>query len=156
VEPKETIHFKSLPEIIAFAITKEEEANQFYLEWAKKVKSQAVRDTLLEFAAEEENHKKLLQEVQQGKSFSKEAKRVHDLKLADYFTATIPEKDMSYQDALRIAIQKEIGARELYHYLAEKVSDTDAKNLFINLEKEEALHKNRLEIIYDRDFMTEN
>jgi len=63
---------------------------------------------------------------------------------------------MSYQDAMRVAMQRETGARELYRCLAANVSGPAARNLFLSLEKEEALHKNRLEVIYDRDFMRED
>ena len=139
-----------------FAIAKEIEAGQFYLNWADKVKSKAVRQVLIEFAEEEFKHRDLLQQVKDGEDFKANTKHLTDLHITDHFMAILPESQMSYQDALRVAIQREVGAIELYRMLKGQVNDANLKNLFTHLEQEETKHKVRLESIYEDDFMQEN
>ena len=156
MEPNKSISFSSMDEVLKFAIEKEEEAHQFYLQWADKATSPAVSNTLKEFAAEELKHKNLLLGVQKGHSFPKQKHPVSDLKIADYFSSAEVKGVMTYQDALRVAIQREIVARDTYRLMALNTTDTELKQIFTNLEQEEAKHKQRLESIYDDDFLTEN
>ena len=94
------IRFNSASEILNFAIAKEIEAGQFYLDWADKVKSKTVRQVLIEFAEEELKHRDLLQQVKNGDNFKTNTKHLTDLRITDHFTVILPESQMSYQDAL--------------------------------------------------------
>lgn len=156
MEPKSSISFSSMDEVLMFAIEKEEEAHQFYLLWADKATSPAVSKTLKDFAAEELKHKNLLLGVQKGHSFPQQKHPVSDLKIADYFSSAKVKEVMTYQDALRVAIQREIVARDTYRLMALNTTETKLKQVFTHLEQEEAKHKQRLESIYDDDFLTEN
>ena len=61
------MEFGSVDEILEFAIKKEEEAAQFYSEWAGKAESSRIRQIFDEFAAEEKGHKEKLLRVKAGK-----------------------------------------------------------------------------------------
>ena len=152
----EVMHFDSADAVLEFAIEREEEARDFYLEWEKKVEKKHLPEILREFAAEEEKHKELLQNVQKGNPFEKVARKVIDLKIGDYFIDEEADEQMTYQQALQIAIKREIGAQELYIFLGSISENTEYKNLFEGLFKEESKHKLRLEAIYDEEFMREN
>lgn len=155
-ESLKNLHFDSIDDVLDFAVSKEEEARDFYLEWAEKVKSNSIKSVLKEFAGEEQKHKDLILRVKAGGTFTTRPGEIIDLKIGDYFVTTRPGEEMSYQDALQVAIQREIGAHELYVYLSSRSTDQTMKELFDKLAVEEAKHKQRLEQIFDEDILTEN
>ena len=59
-------NFKSVQEVLDFAIEKEEEARQFYLEWSNKLENKALREQFVQFAGEENQHKEKLKRVKNG------------------------------------------------------------------------------------------
>ncbi len=142
--------------ILDFAIVKEEEAAAFYTELAAKVDKQHMRDTFLAFAQEEKGHKAKLQAVKDGKEFALETKEIMNLKIGDYLIDVEPSPDMTYQQALIIAMKAEKAAFKMYHDLAEMTDNPKLKSLFMVLAQEEARHKLRFEIEYDEEILTEN
>ena len=96
--------FKSVEEILDFAIDQEVAANRFYLDLADRVKSSAMRQVFEEFAEEEWGHKKKLENMKTGK-FEFSSEKIADLKISDYIVAEEPKSDMSYQDALILAMK---------------------------------------------------
>lgn len=142
--------------ILDFAIGKEEEAAEFYFELAAKIDNQQMKDTFLAYAQEERGHKRKLQAVKDGKEFDLEAKSVMDLKIGDYLIDVEPSPNMTYQQALIIAMKAEKAAFKMYHDLATKTDNPKLKTLFMTLAQEEARHKLRFEIEYDEKILTEN
>jgi len=142
--------------ILDFAIGKEEEAAAFYTELAAKVDKQYMRDTFLAFAQEEKGHRAKLQAIKDGQTLVLEAKNIMDLKIGDYLIDAEPSPNMTYQQALNIAMKAEKAAFKLYHNLAETTDDPKLKSLFMALAQEEARHKLRFEIEYDEHILTEN
>jgi len=67
-----------------------------------------------------------------------------------------PGPDMSYQDALVLAMKNEKAAFRLYMDLADEVQNKGQKAIFLALAQEEARHKLRFEIEYDEAVLTEN
>ncbi len=155
-ESLNNLHFDSIDDVLDFAVSKEEEARDFYLEWAVKVKNSSIQSVLKEFAREEQKHKDLILNVKTGGTFTTNPQEIIDLKIGDYFVTIQPGQEMSYQEALQVAIQREIGAHELYLYLASRSGNQTMKDLFDKLALEEAKHKQRLEQIFDEDILTEN
>jgi len=147
--------FESFAAVLDYAIENEIEANQFYLDLAKKMKNPAMREVFEAFAKEELGHKAKLESIKQGKEIP-QAKNITDLKIADYTVDVEPSADMSYQDALILAMKKEKAAYRLYLYLADHVENQDQKSLFLSLAQEEAKHKLRFEIEYDDFMLNEN
>ena len=66
-----------------------------------------------------------------------------------------PDPDMSYRDALIVAMKKEKAAFRLYSDLAASAPDEALKKTFLGLAQEEAKHKLRFEVEFD-DLLTEN
>jgi len=147
--------FESFIAVLDYATEKEIEANQFYTDLAKKMKNPAMRKVFEAFAKEELGHKAKLEAIKQGKEIQP-AKEITDLKIADYTVDVEPAPDMSYQDAMILAMRKEKAAFRLYLDLADQVENEDQKALFLSLAQEEAKHKLRFEIEYDDVMLNQN
>ena len=147
--------FESADALLDFAIGEEEQAAKFYTDLANKVK--APSDAIFRgFAKEEEGHKEKLLQVKAGKKFEPVEGKIKDLKIGDYLVDVKPSDDISYQDALVIAMKKEKAAFKLYSDLAESADDENLKNLMLALAQEEAKHKLRFEVEYDDVILAEN
>ena len=142
-------NLKSVDEILDFAIGKEEEAAAFYTDLAGRVDKPWMKKVFEEFANEEKGHKAKLQAVKRGKQLVPAAKKVLDLKLADYLIDGEITADIDYQEALIVAMKAEKSAYKLYTNLADTTDDENLRNTFLALAQEEAKHKLRFEIEYD-------
>jgi desulfoferrodoxin-like iron-binding protein len=149
-------NFKSIDEVLDFAIEKEEEARQFYMEWSDKLESKALREQFVVFAGEENKHKEKLQRVKTGSTFKASAKQVTDLKIVDYLVDIVPTPDMDYQEALIVAMRREKSSLKFYTDLAAMAQGEEMREIFLALAQEEAKHKLRLETFYEKEIYTEN
>ena len=149
------LKFESVEAAIEFAIGKEQEAYDFYTDWSKKLEHEAIQQVFREFAVEELRHRDLLSDVRDGKREIKTTQNVQDLKITDYFTEVKASENLTYQDALQLAIQRERGSIELYGHLAESSEVPELAKIFSSLVEEETKHKMRLEMIYDDNFLKE-
>ena len=155
-EQKDRPRFDSIEAVFDFAVEKEEEASAFYREWAERASHEAIRRVFAEFAGEEMKHRKKLLDAREGKRPVHEGGHVPDLGLADHFVAVEPSPDMSYQEALRLAIAREKAAHDMYVELSAAWATTWLAGLFADLAEEEASHKLKLESIYDDTFLSED
>lgn len=137
--------FKSLRDILSFAMAKEQSSVQFYKRLADRVQKQEATAVFENLANQEEEHI--------------EAIKLEMLKLG----YTVPEasssddvaevslemdeqaEEMGYFDALRLAIQKERAAFKLYAQLLAMAEEPDAQKMFIELAEEEMRHVLQLE-----------
>ena len=109
-----------------------------------------------EFAQEEVKHKMKLMEVKETGITNMPPENVSDLQIADYIVSVKASPNMSYQDALVVAMNKEKAAFRLYTSLSERATDTALKELFAALAQEESKHKLRFEVEYDDFVLREN
>jgi rubrerythrin len=150
------MNFKSLVEILKYAIEKEKEAAEFYLEISRQEPFAGARETFEQFAAEERKHQVLLEKFEENreKIAEYELKWIPDMKRSDYMVDMEYEKGMHYTDILRLAMKREEKALKLYNELQTKTQDEAYLKLFKILAQEEAKHKRVLETMYD-DYMAE-
>jgi rubrerythrin len=148
--------WKSVDEILDFAIGQEEQAAQFYTELAGRMDRPWMSQIFKDFAREEMGHKKKLVEVKSGKRLMAAEQKVLDLKIGDYLVDVEPTDHMDYQQALVVAMKKEKKAFKMYIDLAGATDDANLQSVFMSLAQEEAKHKLRFEIEYDDFVMTEN
>jgi len=142
--------FDSVDEILEFAIAREVEANQFYMDLARRLESPAMRELVLEFAKEELEHKaKLELEVMKEGIVVTATEKVAEFKIADYMSDVELSDDMSYKDLLIFAVKKEMRSLRLYIDLAAIIENTDSRETLLSLAVEEAKHEARFEIEYD-------
>jgi rubrerythrin len=148
--------FKTIDEILDFAMNAEQEAIDFYTELATKMNNPEMKSTFLEFAKEEVNHKARLMKIKEEKIFDANPQVIMDLKIADYTVNAKPTPDMQYADALVLAMKKEKAAFKLYSALASRTQNKKLKKVFEDLAIEESKHKLRFEIEYDEFVLRDN
>ncbi len=146
----------SAEELLDFAIQREEEAARFYRELAGQSTSPDMRDVFESFAREEDGHKAKLERVKAGGMLAPADKPVQDLKIADYVVEQEPDGELTYQQALLLAMQKEKAAFRFYADVAARVDEADLRTLLEGLAQEEAKHKLRFEIEYDEVILRDN
>lgn len=143
--------FKSIDEILGFAIEKEKEAVAFYTDLSKKQTADALTLTFRELAQEEARHVKLLTTISKNQTAiqSYEIKKVPDLKISDYLVAMEYSEGMVMQDILILAMKREEMAVKLYTQMAMGAVDDESVKLFKLLAQEESKHKLTFEKLYD-------
>ena len=147
--------YGSIDEVLEFAIDREIEANQLYMDLAKRATNAAMRRVFEDFAKEELGHKAKLEAMKKGKAVAL-SPVAPDLKIADYVVGVEQTPNMDYKDALILAMQKEKASFHLYTDLAEIVENEAQRKMFLSLAQEEAGHKLRFEIEYDDAVLKEN
>ena len=152
------MEFKTPSDILDYAIGKEKEAKQFYLEISEEETLSGNRQVFLDFAREEDKHVVMLEELKAGTIAegidNYEFKWIKDIKRGDLRLDIEYEKGMHYRDILMLAIKREEKALKLYNDLQVRVEDPDHAMIFKMLCQEEAKHKLALETMYD-DHMAE-
>lgn len=147
---------ETINEILDFAIQNEQNAVDFYTELASTARNAEMAEIFKQFAREEMGHKTKLIRVREEGVFGQGVEEVQDLRIADYVVRTHVHPDMSYEEALVLAMKREKAAFRLYSKLSEKAPSPDLRNLFLNLAQEESRHKLRFEIEYDEYVLKEN
>ncbi len=149
--------FNSLDEILDFAIKDELRAANLYADLAKKSRNKEIQKVFEQFSQEELGHKKKLERIKTGGEVIVPNEKVQDLKIGDYLVEVNTSRDdLSYQDAMIVAMKEEKAAFKLYSDLAARTDDASAREVFLMLAQEEARHKLRFEIEYDDYILSEN
>ncbi len=148
--------FKSIDDILDFAMNSEQEAVDFYTSLAENASNEEMKNVFTQFAAEEMGHKAKLRNVKETGKLRFKNGDVPDLKIADYIVDVEPKPDITYPEALVLAMKREKNAFKLYMDLSEKADDEEIKTLFISLAQEESIHKLRFELEYDEYVLREN
>jgi rubrerythrin len=145
--------FNDLHAILDFAISQEAEAAAFYRTISEQESHQAAKALFLQFAVEEEKHRKLLEQLQQGgiDSGLDEYKFVWitDIKRSNFVEDLTYTPGMPYRDILMLAAKREEKALALYNLLLAKAEDEKISKVFKMLCQEEAKHKLVLESTLD-------
>ena len=149
--------FKSVEDILNFAIRDEQRAADLYTSLAKRSRNREMQKIFEQFSAEDLGHKKKLEKIRKGGRIALFDKKVQDLKIGDYLVEVSTSRDdLSYQDALIIAMKEEKAAFKLYSDLASRIEEASLRVIFLMLAQEEAKHKLRFEIEYDDYILREN
>jgi rubrerythrin len=149
-------NWKSIDEVLDFAIKNEEAAVELYTDLAGRMENQALKKVFEGFAREEEGHKRKLLDVKAGGGFAPSDRKVADLKIGDYLVDVDPDEKLDYQKALILAMKREKAAYKLYTRLAAMTDDVRLESVFNSLAQEEAKHKLRFELEYDEQILSEN
>lgn len=148
--------WQSADEALDFAIENEEEAVRFYTELANMAKDPHTKNMFEQNANEERGHKSKLEAVRAGHRLLSIDKRVADLKIENYLVDVEPTPNMTFRDALILAMKREKAAFRLYTDLADQAEEPEIRAIFFGIAQEEAKHKLRFEIEYDDVVMQEN
>ena len=147
---------KAFEEIILFAIRKEVEAATLYGTYANLASTEGARQMFKDLQAEEQKHKKILENLKKEDVTRYRLKKVPDLKIGDYIQDEDYYPEMSYQEALLLAIKREQNSVRLYQDLSKGAEEPELKKMFLVLSQEESKHKLKLETEYDQRVLTEN
>ena len=148
--------FNSIDEILDFAINSEQRAVNFYNYWARRTNNNEMREIFEGFAREEMQHKARLVKMKEDKIFIAKNEKVPDLKISSYTAKVKPAEEMTYSEALVLAMQREKSAFKLYTDIATQLEDSGLRAVFLSLAQEEAKHKLRFELEYDENVLREN
>lgn len=146
----------TVDEILDYAIDQEQQASDFYADVAERAETAGMKKLMLDFSEEEMRHKKLLLEVKAGEHELTPEQEVLDLKIVDYMVEVEATDNISYQDALIIAMKRERAAYQLYTDMASKIPQSHLKEVLEGLAKEEAKHKLFFESQYDEVVLKDN
>jgi rubrerythrin len=146
--------FDTMADILNYAIDKEKEAVAFYAELSQNETLSGAKQVFEEFSREEQKHVKMLENFSAKKDAvaTYQFRQIQDLKRSDYMVDIEYEKGMQYVDMLRLAMKREEKSLKLYQDLAARSENDEFAKMFSILANEEAMHKNKVETIYD-DFM---
>jgi len=148
--------FDSVDGALQFAIRREEESFALYEGLASRMETDTMREVFHSFALEEKRHKAKLESIRAGKTPPLSARQVSGLDMSDYLADVEPTPNMDYRDALILAMKREKLSFKLYNDLASGAENEDLCGLFLGLAREEARHKLRFEIEYDKYVLQEN
>lgn len=141
--------FKTVEEILDFAIGQEEKAVQVYTSLADRTEDTQMRQVLEGYADEERGHKAKLLAIRHGKNLMPEPQEITDLDIADYLPDVEPSPGLDYMETLTLAMKAEKAAFKLYSDLAAMAEDDEVRATLLSLAQEEAKHKLRFEVEYD-------
>lgn len=143
--------FSTIEEILDFAIADEMKAHDFYIALAGRMAKTEMQKVFEQFATEELGHKMKLEAAKAGELVLNADDEPPGLNIAEYVVDVEPEPDMSYIEALLLAMKKEKAAYRLYIDLAATGIDEELTDMFLALAAEEAKHKLRFELEYDAE-----
>jgi rubrerythrin len=139
--------FETIDDVIDFAIEKEQAAEDYYIELARRVSDPRTRQLFEHMAGQEKVHKRSLQKLKNGFILKSAAGKVS--KLTGYVAPTprdnLKASDLTYQNALMLACERETSANKLYSALAEIAEEEDLVKLFQILANEESEHHRKIQ-----------
>ncbi len=139
--------FKSLRDILIFAMAKEESSVRFYKKLAVMVQKTETAMIFENLARREQEHSEAvrLELFKQGftldDSTAEDAERDSEI----YVELDQTAGRMSYLDALRVGVQKERASFKLYAELMALAEDLESRKMFLELAEEEMRHLLQLE-----------
>jgi|SRR6056297_2166762 len=144
----------SFKDVVQFAIDKEEKAREFYSQCQNQAKSPGLKKFFQEMAEEEQRHKDQLTKLDlEGRLGDIPLEDTPDLSLSDFMIDVKFKPDLSYQEALVMAMKKEQKAHAFYEAWKNRCTDPKTSNIFNWLAEEELKHKHKLEDMYESDIL---
>lgn len=148
-----TISCKSFDDIVNFAIRKEEDAMDFYGRCEERAKNPGIKQFFQEMVGEEQKHVNMLKDLDPYGLEDFKLEKVEDLKIGDYLMNVPFRDDLTYQEALTIAMKKEEKAYAFYSAWQNKCMHEKTAKVFEILAQEEMKHKRRIETMYDDEIL---
>ena len=148
-----TLSCHSVSDVVGFAIEKEEKAMEFYRKCAERTKNPGIKEFFEEMVGEEQKHRDMLRNLDSLNLDGVKLQKVENLKISDYLIDVDFTDEITYQDALILAMKKEEKALDFYSGWKNKCISEKASKLFQVLANEEEKHKRKLEKLYDEEIL---
>lgn len=149
-----TVSCSSVDDVVKFAIEKEEHAMAYYQECSRRAKNPGIKTFFQEMAEEEQRHRDMLIGLDPTRLGDLKLEKVEDLHISDYMVDIKFDENVTYQQALTIAMKKEEKAHDFYTGWKTRCMHEKTAKLFELLAQEEMKHKRRIETMYDDDILT--
>lgn len=143
----------SMDEVVNFAIDREQKAMEFYEQCAGRAKNPGIKKFFQEMMDEERRHRDMLKELDTLQLDRVALDKVEDLRISDYLIDVKFKDDLTYQEALTLAMKKEEKAHAFYSAWKSKCMHEKTAKLFELLAQEEMKHKRRIETVYDEEIL---
>ncbi|SRR6056297_1425648 len=144
---------RSMEDVVAFAIDREEKARDFYLQCMQRAQRKGIKEFFREMADEEARHRDLLKEQDMSGEPEFAEPAGEDLRLSDFMVDVAFRPDINYQQALTMAMKKEEKAHAFYAAWKKRCSSEKSAGVFDFLANEELKHKRKIEEIYDTEIL---
>ena len=142
---------ESIGEILEFAIAREVDASEFYMQMANRAKNEDVRALFEEFAGIELEHKATLElELMKEGVVATTAGRIIKVEPRDYMAGVKLRADVERKDVLALAIEKEKASFRFYVDMAGMFEEGELREALISLAEEEGRHVVRFETEYEK------
>jgi rubrerythrin len=140
----------TLSSAIDIAISKEQEAYDFYMDLYNKVEDKEAKSTLKYIAQEEAKHKEFLTTCKEGQFCSAVLKLETpvDYKIVEHMEKPDIKKNIKSAEVYLIAANRELNAYNFYKSLADSHPAGDVKDLLSKMASEELKHKEKMEYLY--------
>lgn len=132
-------------EIIEFAMQNEIEAKRFYEDVAAKMKNPQLKEMFIEFASEEERHRKILNQIYTSNRIEDYFDAGQDYHVSEEIDEPKLSADMKPADAIGLAMKKEEEAMVQYQQMAEACPEPEKKQVLLDLAAMEQGHKRKME-----------
>ena len=140
---------RSLADVVQFAITREEKAKEFYEQCEAASERKGLKKFFREMAGEEERHRRMLADLPWQELESATLEQEEDLHQSDFMVDVAFSPEMTYQQALVMAIKKEDKAERFYSAWKNRCGGEEVGRVFSFLAGEEQKHKEALEAAYE-------
>ena len=142
-------NFETVEDIIFFAIESEIQSVEFYNRLSEAAVEDEIKDLFSRLMEEEKGHIVRLQYLLDHQIENGFPALSHYFSDEDYFPHVTPSPDVTVEEGLIIAIQKEKAAMRLYKDLANEVKKNDLTKIFLLLATEEEKHFMKFENEYN-------
>ena len=145
------MNFKSVAEILRFALSKEKASLQFYIDVASRVTNVATKCMFEAIEKEEQKHIEAieLELMKLGVTvYPEKDMRESDFEWSESLEIDQGDENMDYRDAIYVAIQKEKAAFQLYTQVLGMVQEPEYRKIFMELAQEEMRHLMQFEREY--------
>ncbi|MFP5211753.1 MAG: ferritin-like domain-containing protein [Acidobacteriota bacterium] len=149
-----TVSCQSMDDVISFAISKEESAMEFYRKCAERAKNPGIKTFFQEMVEEEARHRDMLKGLDIAHLEGIKLERVEDLQISDYLIDVKFREELTYQEALTLAMKREEKAHAFYESWKGRCMHEKTAKVFELLAQEEMKHKRKIETIYDEEILT--
>jgi rubrerythrin len=144
----------STEDVVRFAIEKEEKSMAFYQKCADRARNSGIKKFFEDMVREERKHCDLLKGLDAERLREVKLEKVMDLHISDYLMDVPFREDLTYQEALTLAMKKEEKAHAFYASWQNRCLHKKTESLFQLLAQEERKHKQQLEKMYDDEVLT--
>lgn len=145
--------FKSVDEIMHFAVGSALETAQFFTRLSKQARNARIKREFEKYAREEFAYIVKLTKVREIAPLGITTKQMKDLNISDYHIDLNQTKELKYSEALVIAMRKAKAAFQLYQDIASRTPNGEIKSVFRSLANDEAKHNRRFEIEYNESIL---